>query len=193
MSKEPKKEIMDATYTALSKHGYADLSIQKIANESEKGKSLIYYHYDDKEDLMLAFLDYMGKHVKQNHIELEEVDPEERLDDLLDISLGIEDDEKWEFHEAFLEIRAQAPQSPKFARKFKRIDSLIVDDITRMLEELDVEEPDVIAEILVSCIEGTVMRKVSTGDRDGLESLKNSLKEIIEQNIVDGCDNTCTL
>jgi len=36
MSQESKQEIMDATYIALCKHGYAELSIQKIADESDK-------------------------------------------------------------------------------------------------------------------------------------------------------------
>jgi len=188
MPEESKQEIMDATYNALCKHGYADLSIQKIADESDKGKSLIYYHYNDKEDLMLAFLDYMGDHIKQDQIDLEETKPENRLDDFLDMALGIEEDEQWEFHKAFLEVKAQAPHNSKFAEKFKQIDSLILDNITEILEELDVEEPDIIADILVSCIEGTVMRKVSTGDRDGLETLKNSIKGIVEQHIVKGCE-----
>lgn len=188
MSQESKQEIMDATYTALCKHGYADLSIQKIADESEKGKSLIYYHYDDKEDLMLAFLDYMSDHIKQNHIELEGAAPEKRLDRLLDMALGVEDDEMWEFQKAFLEVRVQAQQNTQFADKFKQIDSLIMNNITEMLNELDVEEPETTADILVSCIEGTVMRKVSTGDREGLESLKNSIKGIVEQHIVKGCE-----
>ena len=48
MSSDSKKEIMEATYEALCKHGYAELSIEKIADEFDKGKSLIYYHYDDK-------------------------------------------------------------------------------------------------------------------------------------------------
>jgi AcrR family transcriptional regulator len=188
MPEESKQQIMEATYTALCKHGYADLSIQKIADESDKGKSLIYYHYDDKEDLMLAFLDYMGDHIKRDHIELEDAAPEEKLDNFLDMALGVEDDEQWEFHKAFLEVRAQAPHSPKFAEKFKQIDSLILNNITEMLEELDVEEPDITSDILVSCIEGTVIRKVSTGDRDGLEALKNSIKGIVEQHIVKGCE-----
>ena len=33
--------IMEATFEALSKHGYADLTIQTIADEFEKSKSLL--------------------------------------------------------------------------------------------------------------------------------------------------------
>jgi len=170
MSQESKQEIMDATYIALCKHGYAELSIQKIADESDKGKSLIYYHYDDKQDLILAFLDYMGKHIEQNHDRLEDAPPQQRLDNLLDMALGVKDDEQWEFHKAFLEVRSQAPKSPNFTEKFQKIDSLILANLKEMLEDLDVEQPEVIADILACCIEGAVMRKVSTGDRNGLKT-----------------------
>lgn len=188
MSKDSKQEIMEATYAALCKHGYADLSIQKIADESDKGKSLIYYHYDDKEDLMLAFLDYMSQKIEHDHRKLEKASPEERLDSWLDMGLGVKDDEQWEFHKAFLEVKAQAPQNQNFADKFKQVDSLILDNITGILEELDVEDPETIADILLSCINGTLMRKVSTGDREGLETLKNSIKGIVTQHIVEGCE-----
>ncbi len=179
---------MDATYVALCKHGYADLSIQKIADESEKGKSLIYYHYEDKEDLMLAFLDHMEDHIRNNHKELEGTVPEERLDQFLNMSLGVEDEEKWEFHKAFLEIRSQAPKNQKFTKKFRKIDALVIDNMAEMLDSLEIEEPKKVAEILASCIEGAVMRKVSTDDREGLKKLKNSIKGIVEQHIVKGCE-----
>jgi AcrR family transcriptional regulator len=189
MSQESRQEIMEATYKALCKHGYADLSIQKIGNEFEKGKSLIYYHYDDKEDLMLAFLEYMEKHIVENHDNLKGAAPEKRLDELLDMTLGVEDDEMWEFHKAFLEVRAQAPKNQVFAEKFKQIDDLITENLTEILVKLDVKEPEVMADIIVSCIEGTVMRKVSTDDREGLQNLKNSIKGIVDQHIVVGCEN----
>lgn len=189
MPKDSKQKIMDATYSALCKHGYADLSIQNIADEFDKGKSLIYYHYDDKEDLMLAFLDFMGEHVKKNHSDLDGVDPEKRLDELLNMTLGVEDDEMWEFHKAFFELKAQAPKSPNFADSFEQIDELICENMKEILDELNVDKPEEMADILVSSIEGSVMRKVSTNDRDGLKDLKNNIKEIVEKHIVKGSEN----
>ncbi len=52
-------EIMDATYEALRKHGYAELTIQTIADEFPKSKSLLYYHYDAKDDLLVDFVDWL--------------------------------------------------------------------------------------------------------------------------------------
>ncbi|PSP70021.1 TetR/AcrR family transcriptional regulator, partial [Halobacteriales archaeon QH_9_66_26] len=51
--------IMDATYRALCEHGYADLTIQTIADEFDKSKSLLYYHYDTKDEILIGLLDYL--------------------------------------------------------------------------------------------------------------------------------------
>jgi AcrR family transcriptional regulator len=184
---DPKEEIMESTYTALCKHGYAELSIQKIADESEKGKSAIYYHYEDKDELMLAFIDYMTSQMEKRHKELEELPQEKQLDETLEMVLGIRDDEMWELRKAMIEMQAQASKNQDFRKKFRKIDSMMVDNITRLLDNLDTEKPGETAELLVSCIEGSVTRKVSTGDREGLEDLKASIKHVAEQYIAEGC------
>lgn len=51
--------IMDATYQALCKHGYTDLTIQKIADEFGKSKSLLYYHHDTKDEILIVLLEYL--------------------------------------------------------------------------------------------------------------------------------------
>ncbi|GAA0475047.1 hypothetical protein GCM10008985_34420 [Halococcus dombrowskii] len=55
------EEIMDATYRALCKHGYAALRMQDIADETTKSKAALHYHYDSKHDLLLSFLDYIAR------------------------------------------------------------------------------------------------------------------------------------
>lgn len=54
-----KRRIMEATYRALQKHGYGNLTIQHIADEFENSKTLLYYHYDGKDELLVDFLDYV--------------------------------------------------------------------------------------------------------------------------------------
>ena len=53
------EEIMQATYRALSEHGYANLTIKRIAAEYGKSTAAIHYHYDTKDDLLAAFLDFL--------------------------------------------------------------------------------------------------------------------------------------
>jgi len=185
---DSKTEIMESTYKALCKNGYADLSIQKIAEESANSKSNIYYHFENKKELILAFLEHMAQHIEKQHGSLKESRPESRLDNLLEMALGVEDDDQWEFRKAFLEMRAQAPQNPEFTEKFREIDNLVMEDIKDILNQKGVEDTEMLAEILFSCIEGSLTRKVSTMDRKGLLTQKNNIKQIVDKNIVNDCE-----
>lgn len=51
--------IMTATYEALCAHGYTDLTAQDIADRTDKSKSLLFYHYDSKDDLVADFLVFL--------------------------------------------------------------------------------------------------------------------------------------
>lgn len=175
---DSKDEIMDATYRALCEHGYADLSIQNIADEFEKGKSLIYYHYDDKEDLMKAFMDHMKQEIKARQEKVEGKEPIDRLDFMLEMYLGIENDEMWEFQKAFQEFRAQAQHNPEFREKFQEIDEIVKNDTIKVMQETQACDPEMATEIFLSLIEGSITRKVSTGDREGLEDLKKEIKKV---------------
>jgi AcrR family transcriptional regulator len=184
MEEDSENQIMEATYRAFCEHGYAELSIQKIADEFDKGKSLIYYHYDDKEDLMLSFLDYM---MDKAQMEGNEAEPAEQIDMMLDKALGIEDEEQWQFQKAFQEFRVQAQHNEKFQEKFREADKVFLDDISDIMEETGAKDPEVAAEIFLSMVEGSISRKVSTGDREGLEELKNDIKKTISPFFEEDC------
>lgn len=173
---DSKEEIMNATYAALCRHGYADLSIQNIADESDKGKSLIYYHYDDKEDLMKAFMDHLKKDIRVRQDKVRGKDPLDRLDFMLDMYLGIEDDDMWEFQKAIQEFRAQAQHNPDFRDKFREIDLMVKKDVVELMREAEACNPEMAAEMFLSLIEGSITRKVSTDDREDLAALKEEIK-----------------
>lgn len=184
---ETEEEIMEAAYTVLCEEGYAGLSIQSIAEKAGMGKSAIYYHFDDKEDLMLTFLDFMGQKIHGDQQKILEKPPKEAIDQLLDMSLGVENQEQWEFYKAFQEFRAQAQHNEKHQEKFREIDARVVDNISEIMEQLGAERPQSAAEILLSMIEGSMSRKVSAGDREGLEELKEDIKETISVFLDEEC------
>lgn len=173
---DAREEIMDATFQAFLKHGYADLSIQKIADEFDKGKSLIYYHFDDKEDLMLSFLDNMTEKVVGD-LKKGETDTENRIDIILDKVVGIDSEEQWEFRKAFQEFRVQAQHNKKFRKKFEKTEKLFLEETTDIMRENGAKDPEIEAEIFLSLIEGAVSRKIVVNDRKGLEDLKEDIKK----------------
>ena len=81
---EVHEELMAATYRALCAHGYADLTMQRIADEAGKSKSLLHYHYGTKQELLVAFLDYLFDRFEARVAATEGDAPETRLRVLLD-------------------------------------------------------------------------------------------------------------
>jgi len=164
--------IMDATFRALANHGYADLTVQAIADEFEKSKSLIHYHYDSKADLMVAFL----SHLLDEFIDEVESggpeDPRERLLRMAEIVVvGLGDDaETRDFHTALLGMRAQAPFEPDLQEQLVENDRLIRGVIADIVREgidegafRDVD-PERYAALFRSTIEGAQSHDVILGD-----------------------------
>jgi AcrR family transcriptional regulator len=176
---DSEEEIMNSTYIALCKHGYTDLTIEKIADESEKGKSNIYYHFDDKKALILDFLDFMKDNLEEEFESLNSSSPEENFDDLLDMMLGVEDEEMWDFHRALMEIQGRAQYDEDFEQKFRELDEIVLEKFTETLREMNVERPEDQAELIVSTVQGALTRKLTLENSEGLKKIKEEIKKDI--------------
>lgn len=64
VSSDTEAELVEATYRALCKHGLASLTISGISRESSKSPSLLYYHYDSKDELVATCLDVLLTYVE---------------------------------------------------------------------------------------------------------------------------------
>lgn len=162
--------IMEATFEALSKHGYADLTIQTIADEFEKSKSLLYYHYETKDDLLGDFLGFVLEEFGAQVEADEEADPETRLWRVVELLLPSdldEDEEARRLRTALFELRMQAPYDEAYADRFAATDERMIAVIESILEE-GVEEgvfdvdPETGAELLVDAVTGATLRAVTT-------------------------------
>ena len=175
---DSKTEIMEATYKALCKYGYADLTIEKIAEESEKGKSLIYYHFDDKEALILEFLEFMTCDLEE---ELSKIDAQgdNRVEKIIGLLLA-KDDDMWEFHKALIDIQGRAQFNEELAEKFAEIDEMLEKEIKEALQAIEIDDPEFRAEMMLSTIQGVLNRKLTLDDRKGLEKIKEDLIKSIE-------------
>lgn len=65
MNSETSAEIMEATRRALCEHGYADMTMQRIANNSSMTTATIHYHFDTKKELLNAFFDELAARFEQ--------------------------------------------------------------------------------------------------------------------------------
>ena len=134
---DTREEIMVATYRALCKHGYANLTMQAIADEFEKTKAVLHYHYDTKDQLLAAFLEHLLDRFT-GRLDVDDDDPDARLDALIDellLGLGDGSEENREFHTALLELRAQAPHNAAFREQLTANHDLLRELLTTVIDE----------------------------------------------------------
>ena len=84
---ETTDEIMFATYRALFQHGYSATTISSIADEFDKSRSLICYHYEDKAELPGDFLKYLLDELGSDLAASDGENPKSHLLEIVDLLL----------------------------------------------------------------------------------------------------------
>src|SRR6056297_2991190 len=101
-------DIMRATFSALSDHGYDQLTISKIGNYFGKSNSLIYHYYDGKNELLFDFFDYLLTGMPLEVTVRDETTVHEQLWEIIDLLLSLLDNEEGdEFVAALVELQSQ--------------------------------------------------------------------------------------
>ncbi|WP_193364786.1 TetR/AcrR family transcriptional regulator [Natrinema versiforme] len=166
MTDETRDDLMEATYRALCKHGYAELTMQDIAEESTKSKGTLHYHFEGKGDLLKSFLEYLLDRFEERTQTVPGETPAERLHEFLDELLTPSDDDSAEeFRTAILEIKAQAPYNEAYQDQLSEFDSALHDRIAELVADglesgefrADID-PDEVADFLVTLFHGAQTR-----------------------------------
>lgn len=180
---DTRKEIMEATYRALSNHGVSGLTMQTIADESTLTTGALHYHYDTKEELLVAFLDYLIEQFRQN-VHLEEGSPTEQLETIAERLLYGPDDYE-AFHTALLTLRAEAPYNEAvreaIARNDEEMRALFADIIERGIEtgEFRSVDPRVAAERILTSVDGGLTRRIVLDRETALDVAAESIESYV--------------
>jgi AcrR family transcriptional regulator len=197
---ETRAAIIEATHRALCKHGYANLTIQKIADEFDMTSAVLHYHYDTKENLLAAFLEHLlDEYAAQFDIE-EIEDPRDRLlaliDALLVVLVGIDDANRLDDHDqsplggeelsmALLELRAQAGRNEAFSEQFTvnydyAWDQMVATIKAGIEQEVFCDtDPEQVATLLLSTMLGGRAYHVSLTHDDVAPAARNALVDLI--------------
>ena len=180
-------EIMDGVYSALRAHGYADLTMQDIADECSKSKSLLHYHYDTKEDLLVAFLDYIVTDSEERIASRADDPPVERLVQFVGWFVFTPDEADREaFHIALLELRTQGPFNERIREQLARSDRLLRGTVADILadgieagvfRDVDVEET---AALLGATLDGARTRQITLAGAERGEDGEGYTREVAE-------------
>jgi AcrR family transcriptional regulator len=185
---DTREAIMGATYRALCKHGYASLTMQDIADEFDKSKSLLHYHYDTKEDLLLAFLDRMIGWLADRTAESDTDHPLDRLEEFA--GKFVIDPEGETFALAVLELRVQAVHNEAFREKLLRHHERNVEAVAGIIEDgieggvfRDVDA-DATAELIITVLEGARMFQVTLGVESATERMYDALAAFVVEELL---------
>lgn len=177
--------IMEATYRALCEHGTSDLTVQAIANEFDKSKSLIFYHYDSKEHLLLSFLAYLLDRFEERVAATDCEEPDEQLYSLIDALLFGPDDNE-DFQTAMFELRLQAPFNEAYREQFRTNRSntheLFEGVIERGIEDGVFADADAarVATTVLTIIDGARTQFVVYGDDEILDTTRKIIDAHLE-------------
>lgn len=182
MSSESTAEIIEATGRALCEHGYADLTMQRIADESSITSAAIHYHFDTKEELLNAFLDDLLDRFEAR-LACEARDPRDRLNDFLDAVFEESSSDHDDFPVALMELKAQAPYYDLFRERFVELDKVTRDVVETAVRDgveaghFEDADPKEVARLVATMINGAHVRSVALGEQTGRtrESIERTL------------------
>lgn len=173
MTSETAEKILDATHRALCTHGFADLTMQRIAAHSTMTSATIHYHFDTKEELLDAFLEHILDRFEAR-LACEARDPRERLTTFLDAVFEPAQNESADLAVALMEIKAQAPHNDAYRARLREMDermrTILVDAIEDGIDagHFPAVDSAEVAQLIVTVINGAHSRHVALGESPAL-------------------------
>ena len=181
------EDIMKATYRALLEHGYAGLSISRIADELDKSKASIYYHYDSKDDLLVAFLEYAADQFESSVATETGDDPRADLDHVVEKLLPRQpSEEQRQVQSVVLGLRSQAVTSEPFREQITAMDDRLANTVRKIVDRgieegtfRDVDSTRV-AEHVLATVNGAMYARATTDREDAVAAVRDSLSAYLD-------------
>lgn len=194
-----KEEIYRATYSVLKEHGFAGVSIQRIADRTSLSKSSVFHHFDDKETLLTSFSEELLTMYLEQLVVVTDENPVETLHELFDLIYLGHSADGVAFEDVFLpgyiatviEMRGQAVRNAEMQAHITRTDELIREEIAAFLaagvEDGSVRDIDVdaAANFLFALIEAGVIFRTSNGETAWMTSVRRWIDLFLDDIAVD--------
>ncbi|WP_066412711.1 TetR/AcrR family transcriptional regulator [Halorubrum aethiopicum] len=191
-SKDTKEVIMEATFRALSKHGYKDLRMRDIGEEMDLTRQVIHYHFDGKYDLMSSFLEHIIDQYEGSVVVEHDADPRTELRARVDQCLfGPEFEEfgHWDrmkvYHELYTQAQNDGEHREVFNEHYERIRGSIVEVVEEGIEEGVFRDVDAerMGQLITDVIHAARGRRISLGHEDAPEEAREAMDEFILESL----------
>lgn len=160
--------IIRATGRALCEYGYAELTVQRIAEESSISAAAVHYHFDTNEELLNAFLDDLVER-SERRLACEASDPRERLVTILDVVFTPVDPSSDDISVALMELKSQAPFHESYRERFAELDGALRAVVATAVREgidagrFDESDPQEVTRFVGTAIDGGHAHNVALG------------------------------
>jgi len=188
---ETRTAIMRATYTALTEYGYENLTIQRIGDEFPKSKSLIYQHYDGKDEVLVELLEFVLDHFESQTPEPASDDADDCLRAILEYVLVPDPSaERAALTNVLVELRGQAPHNETFRAYFSENDRQFRRDLAAIVErgiEEGVYRPvdaEAVAAFLLTVMSGESMRRATTDETVDSDAVRAELDAYVRARLL---------
>ncbi|ELZ44953.1 transcription regulator [Halorubrum distributum JCM 9100] len=191
-SKDTKEVIMEATFRALSKHGYKDLRMRDIGEEMDLTRQVIHYHFDGKYDLMSSFLEHIIDQYEGSVVVEGDADPRTELRARVDQCLfgpEFEEFSHWDrmkvYHELYTQAQNDGEHREVFNEHYDRLRGSIVEVVEEGIEEGVFRDVDAerMGQLVTDVIHAARGRRISLGHEDAPEEARKAMDEFIFESL----------
>ena len=191
-SKDTKEVIMEATFRALSKHGYKDLRMRDIGEEMDLTRQVIHYHFDGKYDLMSSFLEHIIDQYEGSVVVDGNDDPRTELRARVDQCLfgpEFEEFSHWDrmkvYHELYTYAQNDGEHREVFNEHYERIRGSIVEVVEEGIEEGVFRDVDAerMGQLVTDVIHAARGRRISLGHEDAPEEARKAIDQFILESL----------
>ncbi|MFC5278853.1 TetR/AcrR family transcriptional regulator [Halorubrum rubrum] len=205
---DTREAILGAAFHALCEHGYADLTIKRIGEAFEKSPSLVYHHYDGKDELLVDLLEFLLEGFETTVAgDAFDLPPRARLDAYVAAMTdpnGVDDERAPDgrFLAAMVELRAQAATDEAYREHFDRSDRVFRRFLERSIREAAAEgrpdgrgieegtapggadvDPAAVAETLQTLSIGAMVRRSTTTDREWTGAVREEASRYLSRTL----------
>jgi len=182
------EQIMEATFRAVSKHGYKDLRVRDIGEEMELSRQVIHYHFDGKYDLLSAFLQYVIDQYEGSVDVDGDAAPRAELDARIDQCLlgpQFEEFTHWDrmkvYHELFAYAQHDDEHQDIFNDHYEHIRQSIVEVIEAGIEQNVFREVDaeLMGQLITDVIHAARERRLALGHEDAPTAARRAIDAFV--------------
>ncbi|KYH26259.1 transcriptional regulator BetI [Halalkalicoccus paucihalophilus] len=191
-SEGTREAIMEATFRALSKHGYADLRMRDIGEEFEMTRPVIHYHYNSKHELISSFLEYVIAQYKDDDT-IGAEDHWEHLGIRIDQCMfgpDIDGFDHWErmkvYHELFSQAQHNEAHRELFNEHYEGMVVGLAEVIQAGIDDGTFADVDAMefSQLLTDVIHSARARRISLGQKEAPEQARAAIDRFVLPRLV---------